>query len=157
MREILFKAKRINWRDLPEEQHWVTGYYWTNGLENHFIRVTFENDEFTIKDYEIDLNTLCQYTNMDDEFDDKIFENDYVKFEDVGEEGYEYKEGFDFINTAKVVFHNGKWVLDNFGELNSAVYEEMDDNSELFTTLIHSKIIGNGFDNPEMSGESIWV
>lgn len=88
MIEILFKAKRYNWSELPEQQHWVTGYYWTNGLGNHFIRVTFENDEFTIKDYEIDPNTLYQYTNMDDGFDDKIFENDYVKFEDVGKEGF---------------------------------------------------------------------
>lgn len=157
MREILFKAKRINWYDLPEEQHWVTGYYWTNGLENHFIRVTFENDEFTIKDYEIDLNTLCQYTNMNDEFDDKIFENDYVKFEDVGEEGYEYKEGFDFDNVAKVVFCNGRWELDNFGEYNSGVYEEINDHYELFTTLIHSKVIGNAFDNPELESDEDYI
>lgn len=153
MREILFKAKRKNWRELLEEQQWVEGYYWTNGLDNHFIRVTFENECFVIKDYEIDPDTLCQYTELNDMYDDKIWENDFVKFEDVGEEGYEYKEGFDFDNVAKVVFRNGRWELDNFGEYNSAVYEEMNDHYELFTTLIYSKIIGNVFDNPGLSEE----
>ena len=27
MREILFRAKRKNWRDLPKEEWWVEGYY----------------------------------------------------------------------------------------------------------------------------------
>lgn len=26
-REILFKAKRIDWRDLPKEQWWIEGHY----------------------------------------------------------------------------------------------------------------------------------
>lgn len=147
MREILFKAKK------KDKDEWVKGHYWTNGLDNYFIRVTFEKEKFVVKDYEINPDTLCQYTELNDMYDDKIWENDFVKFEDVGEEGYEYKEGFDFENVAKVAFRNGRWELDNFGEYNSAVYEEMNDHNELFATLIHSKVIGNVFDNPGLLEE----
>lgn len=41
MREILFKAKVKNWKQLPKEEWWVEGYYGIKGkgteLEEHFI------------------------------------------------------------------------------------------------------------------------
>ena len=59
MREILFRAKNL----IGE---WVYGYYLQrNG--NHYI-----NDDL------IDLNTLGQYTGLDDKNDNKIFEGDIL-------------------------------------------------------------------------------
>lgn len=54
-----------------------------------------------------------------------LWEHDIVKFDDTGEDGYEYKEGFDFKNTARVVFNNGRWALTDFASDNSYVLEEM--------------------------------
>lgn len=154
MYEILFKAKK------KDKSEWVEGYLLVIGEKSYIICqaevmcVDNENaDLYATEWYEVDKYTICQYTKLNDMYDDKIWENDFVKFEDVGEEGFEYKEGFDYENVAKVVFRNGRWELDNFGEYNSAVYEEMNDHNELFTTLIHSKVIGNVFDNPGLLEE----
>ncbi len=68
-REILFKAKRI------DNGEWVYGNYAftdTNG-EQHFI---FQNKAF---EHEVDKDTICQYTGMDDNNGNKIWENDIVE------------------------------------------------------------------------------
>lgn len=82
----------------------------------------------------------------------KIWENDVVKFEDVGEEGYEYKEGFDFTNRARVEFAEGRWSLTDFAEENSAIVDEMYNHAEFMELWKYCQVIGTTFDNPELLG-----
>ena len=141
MREILFKAKRL------DNGEWVEG---------DLIHSFDGENRFAISNaaglYEIVPYTICQYTGLTDKNGNKIWENDIVKFDDVGEEGYEYKEGFDFVNIASVEFSFGRWQLSNFVSTNSSVLEDMNGccNEDFYNIWTYAEVIGNIFDNPEL-------
>lgn len=141
MREILFRGKHMH--VCPENKHldgtWVEGYL---ADENHI------NDGKC--EFLIDPETICQYTGLTDKNGKKIWENDIVEFEDCGEEGYEYKEGFDFENKARVEFTEGRWSLTDFVSDNSAVIDEMYNHAEFMNLWGVCEVVGNVFDNPEL-------
>lgn len=75
MRDILFKAKRI------DNGEWVEGSYLNcKGATTckHYIR-TFD-DEWGVEWVEVDETTICQYTGLNDNHGNKIWENDVVEF-----------------------------------------------------------------------------
>ena len=74
MREYKYKAKRI------DSNEWVEGYFWQNECGNYFIRVTFEHNKIIIKDYEIDPETICEFTGKIGSNNKKIYQNDIVAF-----------------------------------------------------------------------------
>ena len=84
-REHLYKAKRVNWRELPKEEWWVEGALF-EGKENSYIftnvKVTdkWENSEIgaDVIGYLVDHETVCEYTGLTDKNGRKIFENDLV-------------------------------------------------------------------------------
>lgn len=141
MREILFRGKHMH--VCPENKHldgtWVEGYLED---ENHI------NDGKC--EFLVDPETICQYTGLKDKNGNLIWENDIVKFEDLGEEGYEYKEGFDFENKARVEFTEGRWSLTDFVSDNSGVIDEMYNHAEFMNLWGECEVIGNVFDNPEL-------
>lgn len=132
MREILFKAKRL------DNGEWVEGYYQKrkNAFENdeHLI---FRCESYHTWEYvEVDPETLCQYTGLTDKNGNKIWENDicdrYETFPEI------------------VKQRNGDWTLD----YSYAYKEEYGYNycNLGFYVCDRScvKVIGNIFDNPEL-------
>lgn len=75
MREILFKAKRL------DDGKWIEGYYQKRfdsiGKLQHLI---FHCESSLVWEYaEIDPDTLCEFTGLTDFFGNKIFEHDIVE------------------------------------------------------------------------------
>ena len=142
MREILFKAKQKDWRDLPEESWWVEGYYAMMGKEDlvrHYIVQNcaltglFEEpeDNMYFNDVEIDPDTLCQYTGLKDKNGNRIWENDIV-------------EDKRFNGFYKIVFRvrDGGWYVENIKS--GALFRIIE------RTSCQYERCGNIFDNPEL-------
>ena len=92
-----------------------------------------------------------QYTGINDKNSVEIYEGDIVRFEDVGEEGYEYKEAFDFTNRACVCWNNGRFELEKIVYDNSAMLEYMYNSHEEFINEFKGfEVIGNVYENPEL-------
>ena len=135
MREILFKAKRIN------NGEWVEGYYQKRydllGNEEHLI---FHADSYNVWEYaEIIPETLCQFTGLCDKNGNKIWENDIVTCQT--------KYGGDI---GKIVFHNGKFCV----LWNSTYHYSRNGKCENYYDInTKNSVKGNVFDNPELLQE----
>lgn len=93
MREILFRAKRI------DDGDWVEGFLFDSNMIN-------ESRYF----HEIDSKTICQYTGLKDRNGNRIWENDIVKIE------YSMDEGI-----GNIEFYDGMWYVD--GEPSNSLYD----------------------------------
>ncbi len=148
MRNIRFRGKQI------DGSKWIEGYY-VRCRGHHYILPVYDVDHGFDERYadwaEVDVITVCQYTCLLDQYAKKIFEGDIICFEDTGEEGYEYKEGFDFTNRAVVVWNNGRFELDRFLSDNSGVLEDMNNcHEEFWNDFNGCKVIGNIFDDQDL-------
>ena len=141
MREILFKAKRIDngeWVEgwlLKDE---ITGQYFIHASGNSVNESDKVNEEGCLQfvAFEVDENTICQYTGLTDKNGNKIWENDIC----------DRKEQFPEI----VKYHEGDFVIDYSYALGK---EEGDSYCNLGFYVCEResvKVIGNIFDNPEL-------
>lgn len=152
-REILFKAKRKSWKELPKEEWWVEGYLFDDGMpepKHYFIGgIIVKPYEGTACDKwnvvgidfcEIDINTLCQYTGLTDKNGKKIWENDIISIN-----AYSYDEPEDdYFGVVTYCEKDACWSLNNnekYGEIICECFGS-------YTTEIINH--GNIFDNPEL-------
>lgn len=134
MREILFKAKRI------DSGEWVEGYYQKRyyflGNEEHLI---FHADSYKVWEYaEIDPENLCQFTGLCDKNGKKIWENDIL----MAHLDESYPED--------VTYETVEWGVAGWvgHEANSIGRQYLDE----FDTKYY-EVVGNTFDNPELLQE----
>lgn len=142
MREILFKAKRI------DNGKWIEGYYQKRydllDNEEHLI---FHADSHTVWEYaEIVPETICQFTGLFDKNGNKIWENDIIKYH-FGEIYAPIKYGcyqncFDSQKTEHVGFYvywpDGKCLRKDLG---------------YWINMVGTMSVGNIFDNPKLLQE----
>ena len=159
MREILFKAKRKNWRELPKEEWWVEGSYhhqtdyYGESCDKHYIIDGTETDvEGYGEHYEIDPETLCQYIGLKDKNDTMIWENDIVsceheKFQNGDPvEQYPFPEIIKYRRNYAVEFIN---TGSNYGyRLRNKSIHFMLTGNVIYNHKV--KVIGNIFDHPEL-------
>ena len=139
MMEIIFRGKRI------DNGEWTYGAL-IDG-ENHCLigeKIRFspyKENECKIDGYEVDRDTVCQYTGLTDRDGNKIFDGDILDFIN------EYK-GMNTKFKHKVEFRNGAFVCGAIEEDGS--YNNFDSWNVPF---VKWRIIGNIFDNPELLTE----
>ena len=126
-REILFKAKRT------DNGEWVEGYYFYNAnIKKHCIKTW-------ICYYEVDQETICQYTGLTDKNGKKIWENDVVRYYDnLANMNKEDLVKWNETHASFVRLHKSKMGLQ---------YLYIDE-----CIANRCEVIGNIFDNPELLG-----
>ena len=124
MREILFKAKTI------DGKRWVEGYYFAKPILNRYFIICDEAQ------WEVDADTICQYTGLTDKNGNKIWENDVCK-------GRYWENGNPHRLIGKVDYVYGEYLVCGVKQ-----YEGF--HSELNGAY---EVIGNVFDNAELLEE----
>lgn len=146
MREILFKAKRI------DNGEWVEGYLFDNGFDGeekkYFIggliiekyngTACDEWDITGIDFYEIDPETLCQFTGRCDRYGNKIWENDIL----MAHLDESYPED---VTYETVEWNVAGWVTHEAGSTDREYLDDFD--------MEHFEVVGNIFDNKELLQE----
>lgn len=145
MREHLYKAKRTNWRELPKEEWWVegcllidyvSGQYFIHANGNSVNESVKVNEEGCLRffAYEVEPETVCEYTGLTDKNSRKIFENDIIgRYSEYRKEWY--------------------YGVVKYGEFNcsccSGVYGWYFDDEDIRDCDMY-EVKGNIFDNPEL-------
>ena len=146
MRDILFKAKRI------DNGEWVQGGilhqtdYYGDKVDKYFIIDGTCTVDYDIGEaFEVDENTVCQYTGLTDKNGNKIWENDIVELYDTNN-NYKWKAIVKFGNPNAT--YNWGYQLHPIGQykVNTDIllWVEMEDTGTI------CEVIGNVFDNPEL-------
>ena len=140
MREILFKAKRI------DNGEWVYGsYVYTFCEDKNGIVVGVKVEKHWIVEESgnmvwVDKDTICQCTGLNDKNGKLIWENDVVKqFPDCNELG-----------NSLYFFYQIRWNNEYSAFEGYEIYTK---ETVLFPDLEDIEVIGNIFDNPELMNE----
>ncbi len=140
MREILFKAKRI------DNGEWIEGHY-TECRGETFIGIDTSSmfEIFcppVIRWFKVDSETICQFTGLCDKYGNKIWENDIVK------------TASDIYAQVKSGLYTTGFALE---ECNQGFYVDFSDETYLRHELGYwnnkVEVRGNIFDNPELLQE----
>lgn len=134
MREIIFKAKR------KDSGEWVEGYYLNIAKINRFICTGKIKLDGAVKGiiapemYEIDPDTLCQYTGLTDKNGRKIWENDILRRDGYWDIRIEFENGVFMVRNADKVQYINRVICTSISTFNIKVYE----------------VIGDIFDNADL-------
>lgn len=137
MREILFKAKRKDWENLPKEEWWLEGAVIPSD-DCIYIATSFlhgeEGEPLMVAAYEVIPETICQYTGLTDKNGKRIWENDILRR--VGYWGIriEFENGAFMVRNADKVQYINRVTYTPISTFNIKAYE----------------VIGNIFDNAEL-------
>lgn len=167
MREILFKAKRI------DNGEWVEGFY-CKRKTGHYDNIGFHDEykdciiaEFSdggITWCDVDQSTLCACTGLKDKHGQKIWENDIVDFfghkgkikYECGSFGIAYKDYIDWEEIEANICHitgcdNALYACENDNFISLwEIYWNFNDEDNSVNTV---EVIGDIFDNPELLSE----
>lgn len=136
MREILFRGKRV------DNGKWIYGDFF-QGKKDIFIEYWTDNKEY--RAYEVDPETIGQYTGLEDKNGQKIFEGDILCFTD-----------FDYItNIYYGIVKFGTYKSPTHNVINQGFYVDWQDvkyRSDLGYWANQSSccVVGNIYDNPEL-------
>lgn len=140
MRKILFRAKRKNWRELPKEEWWVYG-----DVIHEPIGMTIRHTEHGMSvRVPVDLETLCQYTGLNDKNGKRIWEKDIISINT-----YSYMEPEE-VYFGQVVYAEGWacWCIQHPDDERPIPLCECEGSYQT-----DRFIGGNIFDNPELLGQ----
>lgn len=139
MREIKFRAKRIDADKWPIKHQWVYGYYFKTPLtdensgtkpEDGWFFLSGEERHCIVQDnvsFVIDINTLGQFTGHKDQNANEIFIGDLVKFDHIE---MSFEVTYDWLKKIPVIVNK------NSGR-------------ELYDCHYRVSVIGNVFDMPD--------
>lgn len=151
MREIKFRGK------LFDNGEWIEGSFIKDGkpdMRKFYIQPLPTFDETYGILYEVDLNTIGQFTGLCDKNGKEIYEGDIVKAKYIEKRdfnGVKYDNEMEFNELVIWKYQSFQLEIDNCGikmyrHLN--FYEDMNN-----IKLKEIEVIGNIFDNPELLGE----
>lgn len=153
MRDILFRGKRI------DDGEWVYGSFCMDALEQFnglcgvdgFIRL-FDKTKRKMQSYEVDRETVGQYTGLNDKNGKRIFEGDIIRTH------YANTIATDFVE--QVVFHNGRFtsLYELHGPGNGKMFANLPDGvphlpQDKTPYMDWCEVIGNIHDNQELLKE----
>ena len=141
MREILFKAKRI------DNGEWIEGSLINLDIDSGYCyivppykKASILPINFLITDRMelVDSKTLCQFTGLYDKNGKRIWENDIVFVTDENDCSGQISTGI-----GNVIFIEGMWYID--GRPQEGLYD--------INKVFQIEVIGNAFDNQELLQE----
>lgn len=154
MRDILFRGKRI------DNDEWVYGSFCMDALEQFnglcgvdgFIRL-YDKTKRKMQSYEVDRETVGQYTGLNDKNGKRIFEGDVVSIED----GEFWVFSFGNCGGVQNVAHEVGYTGFHLSPLSQSAIHNLEygqrDDPVYYLNAIGLCVIGNIHDNPELLKE----